>query len=288
MRTEKNEFTGIEWTDQTWNPVTGCTKISAGCKNCYAETLSRRLHAMGNPRYVNGFNLTLHPDKLDEPRKWRKPRLVFVNSMSDILHADVPDDFILRAFRTMADCPQHTFQVLTKRPERWGSISEQVIAEHGAWPANVWPGTTLENRAVIDGTRKIAPRLAALAQAGDSNTIRMLSMEPLLGSLVPEGGTPADLARELAAARIGWVISGGEAGFGARPADLDWFREIRDACQIARIPFFHKQHGGAGVTKSAKRGGRLAELDGVLWHEMPGGGVKPDAQAPLLTSTAPA
>lgn len=285
-RSEKDEFTGIEWTDQTWNPVTGCTKISSGCKHCYAETLSRRLHRMGNPRYKNKFVLTLHPDKLDEPRRWRKPRFVFVNSMSDILHAHVPDDFILRAFRTMAETP-HTYQVLTKRPERWASITRQVVGELGRWPRNIWPGTSIENRAVIEGTRKIAPRLDALAQAGDNLTIRMLSMEPLLGSLVPACGDASDLAVELEKAGIGWVISGGEAGFKARPADIEWFREIRDACREAGIPYFHKQHGGPGTTKTIKRGGKLATLDGRLWHQMPVR-EKPEGHSGLFASRAPA
>lgn len=288
QRTEKNEFTGIEWTDKTWNPVTGCDKISAGCKNCYAETLTKRLTAMGNPRYRNGFRVTLHADKLDEPRRWRAPTLVFVNSMSDMLHKDIPDNFILRAFRTMVETHRHTFQVLSKRPERWAEISRLVIAEHGRWPVNVLPGTSIESREVIDGTRKIAPRLRALGVAGDDDTIRMLSCEPLLGSLLPPDGV-AGLARELTEARIGWVISGGEAGFKARPADLDWFRELRDACVMAGIPFFHKQHGGPGVTKTDKRGGKLAELDGKLWHQMPIPGHKKSHPPELaLFNTAPA
>lgn len=255
--------TQIEWTDKTWNPVTGCTKISAGCKHCYAEALAERLHAMGNPRYRNGFALTLHPDKLREPAHWREPVRIFVNSMSDMLHADVPDAFIDEAFVTMIErAPHHTYQILTKRPERWGSVSERVIARWGRWPRNVWPGATVENR-------KALPRLEALARAGDADTIRMVSAEPLLESLVEPGGGVEDLAERLYRARIGWLISGGEAGFRARPAHLDWFRELRDACYAADVAYFHKQHGGVGVTKTAKKGGGDAILDGVLHHAWP-------------------
>jgi len=281
MRNEKDEFSGIEWTDKTWNPVTGCTKISQGCKHCYAAALARRLEAMGNPRYKNGFNVTLHPDKVDEPRRWRKPRLVFVNSMSDLLHPLVPDGFILSVFKTMAETPRHTYQVLTKRPDRWMSISHQVIAEYGRWPGNVLPGTSIESREVIDGTKKIYPRLDGLAMAGDRQTIRMLSCEPLLGSLLPPTGV-AGLAEELTHAEIGWVISGGEAGHHARPAEIQWFEELRDACLAAGIPFFHKQHGGRGTTKAIKRGGKLATLEGKLWHQMPLLGGKPAAKAGYL------
>ncbi|MCC6624021.1 MAG: phage Gp37/Gp68 family protein [Deltaproteobacteria bacterium] len=256
-------LTGIEWTDRTWNPVTGCTKISAGCKHCYAESLAKRLHAMGNARYLNGFALALHPDKLREPAKWREPTRVFVNSMSDLLHEDVPDAFVMSAFATMIElAPHHTYQILTKRPERWASISDQVIVRWGRWPRNVWPGATVENR-------KALPRLEALACAGDHETIRMVSAEPLLESLVGDGGVIEDLAERLCRARIGWLISGGEAGFKARPASLDWFRELRDACYAADVAYFHKQHGGTGVTKKAKSGGADALLDGVLHHAWP-------------------
>jgi len=260
---------GIEWTNRTWNPVTGCNKVSAGCTHCYAETLAKRLQAMGNPRYTYGFEPTLHWDKIDEPRGWRKPEWVFVNSMSDLLHSRVPDRFITSVFRTMAETPQHRYQVLTKRPERWRSITELVVRELGAWPHNVLPGTSVENRQVVEGTRKIAPRLTALSAAGDARTVRMISAEPLLGSLVPKGGTVDDLGLELLEAGIGWVIAGGEAGFLARPARIDWFRELRDACEAAGIPYFFKQFGGRGTTKAAKRGGKLAVLDGRLHHAMP-------------------
>lgn len=262
---------GIEWTNRTWNPSTGCTKVSPGCKNCYAEPLARRLQRMGNPRYPNGFAPTMWRDKLAEPARWRSPQWVFVNSMSDLLHAAFPDDFVVDTIAAMHAANWHRYQVLTKRPERWASITAQVVNRLGHWPRNVLPGTSLENRAVIDGYAKIAPRLDAMKRAGASDTVRMISAEPLIGSLLPDGGTPADLAGELVDAGIGWVITGGESAALAkyRAAEIDWFREVRDACAIAGIPFFHKQHGGAGTTKEIKRGGHLATLDGQLHHAMP-------------------
>ncbi len=250
--------TGIEWTNRTWNPTTGCDKISAGCKNCYAEPLAHRLQRMGNRRYVNGFDLTLHQDKVTEPLGWRTPELVFVNSMSDLLHKDVPIAFILDCFSTMARANWHTYQILTKRPGRWAEVTAAVVDHLGYWPNNVLPGTSVENR-------KALPRLEELAAAGDSQAVRMVSVEPLLESL----GPVEELAEKLRAAAIGWVITGGEAGWDARPAELDWFREVRDACALAGVPFFHKQHGGVGMTKDIKRGGTLAVLDGELHHAMP-------------------
>lgn len=281
-------MTGIEWTDRTWNPVVGCDKVSPGCRNCYAEALAKRLQAMGNPRYTDGFAVRLHRDKLDEPLGWREGSWVFVNSMSDLLHEQVPDDFLLDAFRVMARARQHRFQVLTKRPERWAAVTAMVVADLGRFPGNVLPGTSIENREVIDGKGKIRPRLHALGQAGGDDTVRMISAEPLLGSLLPPDGV-AGLARELTEARIGWVITGGESAFPSkyRASDIRWFEEIRDACGIAGIPFFHKQHGGPGVTKALKRGGDLATLDGRLHHEMPtvfGHGAAPSK---LLKSASP-
>lgn len=249
--------TGIEWTDRTWNPTTGCDKVSQGCKHCYAETLAMRLQAMGNSRYLKGFGLTLHDDKIREPSKWPASR-VFVNSMSDLLHRDVPTDFIVRCFETMTEVDRHDYHVLTKRPERWSQVTAAVFRRLGRWPAHVLPGTSIENRAAL-------PRLMHLAAAGDHRTVRMVSMEPLLEDL----GEPLELATRLTAARIGWVITGGEAGFKARHAEMEWFTRIRDACALASIPFFHKQHGGRGVTKRIKRGGDLALLDGVLHHAHP-------------------
>lgn len=250
--------TGIDWTELTWNPVTGCTKVSSGCKNCYAEPLAKRLKAMGNPRHQAGFDTVVcHRDKVDEPRKIRGSKLVFVNSMSDMLHRDVPTDFIVACVRSMA-ATRHRFQVLSKRARRWPAVSYEVDMDIGEWPANVWPGVSIEDRRHMN-------RLDGLADVGDNSTIRMVSFEPLLEDL----GWPAEIAKQLTNARIGWVITGGESGFDARPAELDWFRHIRDACHLAGVPFFHKQHGGRGVTHAAKRGGKHAILDGVLIQEYP-------------------
>ena len=252
---------GIEWTNRTWNPTTGCDKISAGCKNCYAEALSHRLQAMGNPRYRDGFAVTLHPDKLREPASWRASEWVFVNSMSDLLHADIPDEFILAAFATMGRlAPWHRYQVLTKRAERWPAISAAVADLLGGFPRNVLPGVSVENKRAL-------ARLPFLGAAGGNGACRMLSVEPLLESLCD--GDVAGLAQQFRAAKIGWVITGGEAGWHARPAVEDWFREVRDACALAEVPFFHKQFGGQAMTKEGKRGGTLAVLDGRLHHEMP-------------------
>jgi len=186
---------------------------------------------------------------------------VFVNSMSDLFHESVPFEFIDRVFAVMALCPQHTFQILTKRPERWGEVSREVLRRWECWPRHILPGTSIE-------TARYLPRLEALAQAGDNGTVRMVSVEPLLESLVGDDGVEA-LAGRLHAARVGWVISGGESGWSARPASLDWFRELRDACSIAGIPYFHKQHGGRGTDHKAKRSGEFADLDGVIHQARP-------------------
>jgi protein gp37 len=228
----------IEWTEATWNPVTGCTKISAGCKNCYAERLALRLQAMGNRRYKNGFHITLHEDVVDLPRSWRTPRTIFVNSMSDLFHKDVPLDFIQRVFATMRDCPQHTFQILTKRSDRVLAVASQI-----EWPRNVWMGVSVEDSRVlsrIDDLRRVPAK------------IRFLSCEPLIGSLAG-----IDLTG------IHWVIVGGESGFGARPMKIEWIREIFKACRKQNVPFFFKQWGG--VRKDLT--GRL--LRGRTYDEMP-------------------
>lgn len=230
----------IEWTEETWNPVTGCDKVSPGCDNCYAERLAVRLHAMGNPRYENGFKVTLHPDKLQEPLRWRSPRVVFVNSMSDLFHPDVPEDFIWSLIETVEAVPRHTFQVLTKRPQR----AVQVL-DGFRLPPNLWMGTSIENDRYVfraDYLRKIAV------------DTRFLSCEPLIGPL-----PSIDLTG------IGWVIVGGESGPNHRPIEADWVRSIRDLSVDAGIPFFFKQWGG----HTPKAGGR--ELDGRTWEEMPNG-----------------
>ena len=203
----------IEWTESTWNPLTGCTKISPGCKHCYAERMARRLQAMGQPNYANGFKLTLHEQALNVPLTWKKPQMIFVNSMSDLFHRDVPAEFIQQVFSVMRRASWHTFQVLTKRSERLLELSRQID-----WPANVWMGVSVE-------TQDYVFRIDHLRQAGAHT--RFLSLEPLLGPLP-----------HLDLRGIHWVIVGGESGPGARPLRQEWLLQIRDQCQIARVPFF--------------------------------------------------
>lgn len=228
----------IEWTNATWNPVTGCSKVSTGCKHCYAERLAERLRAMGVWRYRNGFQVTLHEDLLDLPKLWKKPRLVFVNSMSDLFHELVPLDFIQRAFATMRDCPQHTFQILTKRSRRLRELAPQL-----EWTPNIWMGTSVENASVLDRIEDLVCVPAA---------VRFVSCEPLLG--------PLD---HLPLAGIHWVIVGGESGPGARRMRPDWVRSIRDQCLSCGVAFFFKQWGGA----RKKHAGRL--LDGRTHDAVP-------------------
>ncbi|MGB9738071.1 DUF5131 family protein, partial [Chloroflexus sp.] len=211
--------TSIEWTEVTWNPLTGCTKISPGCKHCYAERMARRLQAMGVPKYRNGFRLTLHPTVLTEPLHWRTPRMIFVNSMSDLFHQDVPPDFICAVFAVMRQAHWHTFQVLTKRAERLRALDALLD-----WPPNVWMGVSVER---VDYIARIDDLRATGA------AIKFVSCEPLLGPL-PQ--LPLD--------GIDWVIVGGESGPGARPMDPAWVRDIRDQCLAADVPFFFKQWGG--------------------------------------------
>ncbi len=228
----------IEWTQFTWNPVTGCSRISEGCRHCYAERMAGRLYAMGSPRYRNGFEVTLHPDLIDLPRRMAKPRLIFVNSMSDLFHEKIPDSFIHKVFDTMAGCPQHTFQVLTKRSERLHRIASRL-----PWPSNVWMGVSVENQKVIS-------RAMDLAQVPAH--IRFLSLEPMPGQL-----------EKLPLSAIAWVIVGGESGPGARPMKEEWVQSIRLQCQTAGVAFFFKQWGG--VNKHAT--GRM--LNGRSYDEMP-------------------
>lgn len=228
----------IEWTQATWNPVTGCTKVSQGCKHCYAERWAKRLQRMGVPRYANGFRLTLHEDLVDLPRKWRRPLMIFVNSMSDLFHEGVPEEFIQRVFRTMNECSWHTFQVLTKRSARLRELAPRLV-----WTENIWIGVSVENARVMN-------RIADLVQLPAA--VRFLSCEPLLGPLpnLPLEG-------------IHWVIVGGESGPKARPMNVEWVREIRDQCAQAGVPFFFKQWGG---TKKCRTG---RELDGCFYEEYP-------------------
>jgi protein gp37 len=232
------EHSTIEWTEATWNPVTGCSKVSTGCKHCYAERLARRLQAMGAVRYRNGFTVTLHPAVLDLPKRWRRPRMIFVNSMSDLFHESVPPEFIQRVFATMRDCPQHTFQVLTKRSARLRDL-----APHLDWAPNIWMGVSVENRRVIHRIHDL--------QAVPAH-VRFLSCEPLLG---PLDDLPLD--------GIHWVIVGGESGPGARPMQAAWVRAIRDRCRRADVPFFFKQWGGVRKDRTGR------DLDGRAYDEMP-------------------
>ncbi len=229
---------GIEWTESTWNPVTGCTKISPGCKHCYAERMAERLQAMGQANYANGFQLTLQPHMLELPLSWKKPQTIFVNSMSDLFHKDVPLAYIRRVFDIMRRAHWHRFQILTKRAGRLAQLSPRL-----EWAPNIWMGVSVE-------TDEYCSRIDDLRST--KAHLKFLSLEPLLGplgSLDLEG--------------IGWVIVGGESGPKARPMDPAWVADLRDQCRRARVPFFFKQWGG----RNKKRAGR--ELDGRTWSEMP-------------------
>jgi protein gp37 len=230
--------TAIEWTDSTWNPVTGCTKISSGCANCYAERLAIRLQAMGNPSYRNGFSVTLHEDMLELPLKWKKPQAIFVNSMSDLFHKDIPVEFILRIFSTMRKANWHRFQILTKRSERLLELSPQL-----PWAPNIWMGVTVENNNQISRIEHLQETDAA---------VKFLSLEPLLGPLP-----------NLHLNGIDWVIVGGESGPRARPIEKEWVVEIKNQCQNTEVPFFFKQWGGTNKKKAGR------ELDGRIWSETP-------------------
>jgi protein gp37 len=228
----------IEWTEATWNPVTGCSKVSEGCKHCYAERMAKRLNAMKNPRYINGFNVTLHPDLLEVPKHWSKPRKIFVNSMSDLFHKDVPLEFIQKVFNTMNETTQHSYQVLTKRPERALELSKWLN-----FTPNIWIGTSIENLSVIE-------RIEFLLQIPSS--IRFLSCEPLLGPLP-----------NLNLDGIHWVIVGGESGPGARPMEEDWVINIRNQCKNQKIAFFFKQWGGVQKFRNGR------ELENRTYDEFP-------------------
>ncbi|ADD45891.1 DUF5131 family protein [Stackebrandtia nassauensis] len=242
-----SDRSSIEWTQATWNPVTGCDRVSAGCDNCYALTLAKRLKAMGSPKYQNdgdprtsgpGFGVTVHPDSLQIPLGWAKPRTVFVNSMSDLFHAKVPVDFIAEVFDVIDATPQHTYQILTKRAKRAARFADRLD-----WPSNAWIGVSVEDPGQtgrIDALRDVPA------------AVRFVSAEPLLADL-------PDLNLE----GIDWLIAGGESGRGARPVHPDWIRSLRDQCFETKVPFFFKQWGG----RTPKAGGR--ELDGRTWDDMP-------------------
>jgi len=231
-------LSSIEWTDSTWNPITGCTKISPGCKNCYAERMAHRLQAMGQPNYKNGFNLTLHEHMLKIPLRWNKPKMIFVNSMSDLFHKDVPLEFILDVFSIMEKASWHTFQVLTKRSGRLLDLDKFI-----KWPGNVWMGVSVECN---DYTFRIEQLIKTHAR------IKFLSLEPLLSNL-----------SNLNLSDIDWVIVGGESGPKARPMNPTWVMNIKDQCRENEVPFFFKQWGG----KNKKKAGRL--LNGRTWDELP-------------------
>lgn len=230
--------TSIEWTETTWNPVTGCSKVSPGCANCYAERMANRLEAMGQANYANGFEVTTHEHMLSRPLKWPRGRMVFVNSMSDLFHRDVPIDFIRRVFDVMVRAEQHVFQVLTKRSARLAELAPLL-----SWPDNVWTGVSVENR-------DYSFRIGHLAEVPAK--VRFVSFEPLLA---PVG--------QIDFSGVDWVIVGGESGPGARPMQPDWALDIRDQCEAAGVPFFFKQWGGP----RRKDAGRL--LDGRTYDEMP-------------------
>jgi protein gp37 len=228
----------IEWTQATWNPVTGCSKVSPGCAHCYAETFAERWRGIPGHPYEQGFDLRLWPSRLELPLRWKRPRLVFVNSMSDMFHEDVPLDFIQDVFDVMVRASQHRFQLLTKRHERLAELAPEL-----PWPENVWIGVSIENRRFV----KRADYLREVPAA-----VRFISAEPLLG---PLEGLDLD--------GIDWLIVGGESGPKHRRIDADWARELRDRCNAEDVPFFFKQWGG----RTSKAGGRL--LDGRIWDEMP-------------------
>jgi len=230
--------TKIEWTNSTFNPVTGCTKVSAGCTNCYAERMARRLQAMGSPNYKNGFEVTLHPEMLDQVKSWRKPRLVFVNSMSDLFHKDVPFEFIRKLFDVMTAAPQHVFQILTKRSGRLLKLSPRL-----SWPENIWMGVTVESA-------RYYRRIDDLRQTGAYG--RFVSLEPLLSPLP-----------NLDLHGIDWAIVGGESGPGARPIEREWVLDIQRRCRKQQVAFFFKQWGGVNKKKTGRR------LDGRLYSEYP-------------------
>jgi len=230
--------TSIEWTDSTWNPVTGCTKISSGCTNCYAERMALRLKAMGNPSYTNGFSVTMHEAALNLPLKWKKPQTIFVNSMSDLFHEDVPEDFILRVFEVMRRANWHCFQILTKRTRRMLDLNHRL-----PWMPHIWMGVTVEEQ-------NYTYRVDHLIRTGAK--VKFLSLEPLLGPI-------SNLYLE----EIDWVIVGGESGPNSRPMKKPWAIDIRNQCQDKKVPFFFKQWGGINKKKAGRK------LDGRTWDEIP-------------------
>ena len=228
----------IEWTESTWNPITGCTKISPGCRYCYAERMAKRLQAMGQPNYINGFELALHEKVVELPLMWKKPQTIFVNSMSDLFHEDVPVKFIQKVFHIMEQAHWHRFQILTKRSDRLLAVSPMV-----SWNSNIWMGVSVENQ-------EYSFRIDHLREVGAK--IKFISFEPLLGPI-----------HGLNLGGINWVIVGGESGPQARPMDACWALDIRDQCQRMKVPFFFKQWGGTNRKKTGRK------LEGRTWDEIP-------------------
>jgi len=228
----------IEWTDATWNPVTGCSKVSPGCAHCYAETFAERFRGVAGHPYEQGFDLRLWPERLSIPLLWSKPRRIFVNSMSDIFHEDIPEEYVAQIFDVMAQASWHQFQVLTKRHDRMAELAPRL-----PWPDNVWMGVTIENNRWVER----ADRLRSVPAA-----VRFISAEPLLGPLP-----------DLDLTDIDWLIAGGESGPIRRPPKVEWFRELRDRCVAQGVAYFFKQWGG----RYPKEGGR--DLDGRTWDEFP-------------------
>lgn len=233
-----SDQSAIEWTEATWNPVTGCDKVSPGCAHCYAETFAERWRGIPGHHYEQGFDLRLWPERIEQPLRWRRPRRIFVNSMSDLFHERIPDDFIAEVFAVMCRADWHVFQVLTKREDRLVELAPDL-----PWPPNVWMGVTIENRRFVERADSLREVPAA---------VRFISAEPLLGPL--EGLDLTD---------IDWLIAGGESGPGHRRLDLDWVRDLREQCRDTDTAFFFKQVGG----RTPKAGGR--ELDGREWSEYP-------------------
>jgi protein gp37 len=239
----------IEWTEATWNPVTGCSEVSPGCAHCYAKTFAERWRGVPGHPYEQGFDLRLWPERLDVPLRWRRPRVVFVNSMSDLFHEDIPDDYVAEVFEVMVRAERHTFQVLTKRHERLAELAPRL-----PWPSNVWMGVTIENRRFVHRAEYLREVPAA---------VRFISAEPLLGPL-----------EHLDLTGVDWLIAGGESGPRHRRIDAAWVTDLRDRCQAEDVAFFFKQWGG----HRPKTGGR--ELDGREWNEMP----EPQDRQPLLAA----
>ncbi len=230
----------IEWTEMTWNPTTGCDKVSAGCKFCYAEVMTRRLQAMGLKKYQNGFNIQVHEEELSKPFSWKKPKMVFVNSMSDLFHKKVPVKFIQKVFEVMRNNPQHVFQILTKRADILQRYDREGLLN---WSPNIWMGVSVENQ-------KVTNRIDLLRETNAK--IKFLSCEPLLGPLP-----------QLNLKNIDWVIVGGESGHKPRKMKPEWVLDIKDQCQAAHVPFFFKQWGGTNKKKNGR------QLEGRTWNEMP-------------------